>query len=96
MLKRGLIMIAVLLLSVGVIYRVMLWWYGMTVTSWWRTPFHNSELKAQGSMDWSLHQIGWAFDVVPDNGSQMDQLYAMPLPFGKLIPEGTHIHAQIL
>lgn len=93
MLKKVLIVALVSLFGIGLFYRIMLAWYGFSITSWWRLPGHNTDV---GGKTFSLHQIGWAFDVVPDNGTQLDMLYDLPIGFKKVVPEGTHIHCQIL
>lgn len=65
---------------------------GVIVTSWWRFPWKNDEV---GGKLFSLHQIGWGFDLVPDGPVTQAQVAATGLPFLKFQPEGDHLHVQI-
>ena len=88
--KRILVFAIILILLVGFAARALLYSHGLTVTSWWRTPWKNVEVGGQ----WlSLHQIGWAFDVIPVN-TLLHQVRAI-WPF-KFVVESDHIHLQIL
>jgi hypothetical protein len=57
------------------------------VTSWWRTPWHNSGV---GGMDGSAHILGWAVDIVPVNAATEAAARAI---FPAVANEGDHIHA---
>ena len=89
--KRIILLSLFTLIMVGVFYRILLHAHGLTVTSWWRWPWKNSEV---GGKKFSLHQIGWAFDVVPMNSAL--QRVMKYFPFGKFVPESDHLHIQIL
>lgn len=71
-------------------YRVQLWRRGLTVTSWYRTPWHN---KRVGGVPNSKHLIGAAFDVVPANNETLYQL--RKIGFKKIIDERTHYHVSL-
>lgn len=89
--KQILLISIIVILGIGIFYRIILHWYGVEVTSWWRTPWKNFEVGG----NWlSLHLIGWAFDVVPVNNALhpvMDWF-----PFGTWYPESDHVHIQIV
>ncbi|MDE2103395.1 MAG: hypothetical protein KGL39_39505 [Patescibacteria group bacterium] len=65
--------------------------YGFTVTSWFRLPGKNESV---GGKLFSLHQIGLAWDIVPNDAGTQAQLVASGLPM-KIVPESDHIHVQI-
>jgi hypothetical protein len=65
---------------------------GVIVSSWWRMPWKNDEV---GGKAFSLHQIGWGFDLVPDGPVTQAQVIATGLPFLKFQSEGDHLHVQI-
>ena len=88
--KRVIILSSLIILIIALAARVLLHYKGLTVTSWWRTPWKNYEV---GGKWFSLHQIGWAFDVVPVNKSLHDVLAIWPFKF---VVESDHIHLQIL
>lgn len=77
------------ILVIGASYRLAIWLEGMTVTSWWRSFWHNAEV---GGVKTSLHQLGLAFDVLPVTDENIAKLNALGLT---VINEGTHLHAQI-
>ena len=59
----------------------------LTVTSWWRTPWHNAEVGGAWN---SLHQLGLAVDVTPVNQTTADKLkHIWPWVY----VEGDHVHA---
>lgn len=64
---------------------------GVSVSSWWRSPWRNVEL---GGSWLSLHQLGLAWDLVPGTATTQAQVIATGLP-AKIIPEGDHIHVQL-
>lgn len=70
--------------------RALLHWKGLTVSSWWRSPWHN---HAVGGKWLSLHLIGWGYDVVPKNRALHEVLKVWPFKF---VVESDHIHLQIL
>jgi hypothetical protein len=88
--KRVIILSSLIILIIALAARALLHYKGLTVTSWWRTPWKNYEV---GGKWFSLHQIGWAFDVVPVNKSLHDVLAIWPFKF---VVESDHIHLQIL
>lgn len=88
--KRILILGIGAVLLIGLAARALLYVYGFSVTSWWRFPWHNDEV---GGKTFSLHQIGWAFDVVPVNAAIQAVLKVWPF---KVVVESSHIHLQIL
>ena len=87
--KRLLILSVCILIGVAFLGRALLYMHDVQVTSWFRTPWRNYEL---GGKWFSLHQIGWGFDVVPQN-KPLQQLMAV-WPF-KAVVESDHIHLQI-
>jgi len=70
--------------------RAVLYWYGLTVTSWYRTPWKNYEVGGKWT---SLHLIGWGYDVIPVNVLLHSVLKIWPF---KYVVESDHIHLQIL
>ena len=64
---------------------------GLTVTSWYRTPWKNASV---GGSKFSQHLIGWAWDVVPTNNAAHDKLRTMG--FGTVIRESEHIHVSVI
>lgn len=87
--KRVLILSVCLLLGVAFAARALLYSQNVQVTSWYRSPWHNYSI---GGKWYSLHLIGWGFDVVPQN-KPLQQLMAV-WPF-KAVVESDHIHLQI-
>jgi uncharacterized protein YcbK (DUF882 family) len=77
------------LIFIGIAYRLMIYFNGMQVTSWWRSFWHNAEV---GGVKASLHQVGLAFDVVPVSAENVSKLSALGL---RVINEGDHLHAQV-
>jgi hypothetical protein len=63
---------------------------GATVTSWFRTPWRN---RAKGGKPGSLHQVGWAYDVVPASPAAEATLRRW---FAGVLNEGDHLHVQLL
>jgi uncharacterized protein YcbK (DUF882 family) len=89
--KKIFLISLIVILSVGIFYRLILKMYGLEVTSWWRSPWKNIEVGG----NWlSLHLIGWAFDVVPVNKSLHPAMAWFP--FGSWYPESDHVHIQII
>ena len=76
-------------LMIGVTYRLIIYLHGMTVTSWWRSFWHNDDV---GGVKSSLHQLGLAWDIVPVTQENIDTLSALGLT---VINERDHLHAQI-
>lgn len=88
--KKILLLAVLLILGVGLAGRALLYAQGLTVTSWWRSPWHNVEVGG----NWlSLHLIGWAYDVVPVNPLLQQVIQIWPFKF---VVETDHIHLQIL
>ncbi len=90
MIRKILIFGIIIILFVGLAGRALLYHQGLTVTSWWRSPWYNYEI---GGKWLSLHLIGWAYDVVPVN--KLLQRIITIWPF-KFVVESDHIHLQIL
>lgn len=88
--KRLLLLSLCILVVVAFAARALLYAKGLTVTSWFRTPWRNYEI---GGKWFSLHQIGWGFDVIPVNKSLHEVLAIWPF---KYVVESDHIHLQIL
>jgi hypothetical protein len=88
--KQIILIVLAILLGVAVAGRALLYSQNVQVTSWFRSPWKNYEI---GGNWFSLHQIGWAFDVIPHN-KPLQQLLAV-WPF-KAVVESDHIHLQIL
>lgn len=88
--KRLLIFTIAVIVLIAFAARALLYYKGLTVTSWWRSPWHNFDV---GGKYFSMHQIGWAFDVIPVNKSLHDLLAIWPFKF---VVESDHIHLQIL
>lgn len=76
-------------LALGLVYRFLIAYNGMSVTSWWRSPWHNAEV---GGVKASLHLLGLAWDVVPVTDGNAAKLAALGLT---VINEGDHLHSQI-
>lgn len=99
--KHSLVIIAwgfAALIVVGSFYRILLWWYGLTVTSWWRNPLNN---EYHGGKPLSLHLIGMAWDVRirGEEGlgaSEKVRQFMRWLPWGVAVAESDHIHIQFL
>lgn len=79
-----------LLVLTGALYYWIIRLNGLTITSWWRSPWRNA---AVGGKPWSQHQYGFGFDVVPVSEKNRELLAGLGL---KVIDEGDHLHAQIL
>jgi uncharacterized protein YcbK (DUF882 family) len=62
--KKFVVIFFAVIVLVAFAGRALLYWNGLQVTSWYRTPWKNSEV---GGKWYSLHQIGWAYDVIPVN-----------------------------
>lgn len=88
--KRACIISLMVLIVVAFAGRALLYWHGLKVTSWYRTPWNNYEI---GGKWFSLHQIGWAYDVIPVNILLQSVLRFWPF---KYVVESDHIHLQIL
>ncbi len=88
--KRIVILAVCLIIGVSFLGRALLYWHGLRVTSWWRSPWHN---KTIGGKWYSLHQIGWAYDVIPINTLMQEVIKIWPF---KVVVESDHIHLQIL
>lgn len=76
---------------VALFYRWRLKQAGLTVTSWYRSPWKNA---MEGGAKFSQHLIGWAFDVVPHNNAAHDKVRS--LGFGTVLRESDHIHASVI
>lgn len=86
------------LLVAGVFYRVLLFAYGLTVTSWWRSPENNDYNDGKPL---SLHLIGMAWDVRirGEEGlgaSEKVRDFMRWMPWGRTVAESDHIHIQFL
>lgn len=88
--KRLIILSLCILFGVAFFARAMLYSHNVQVTSWFRSPWKNYEI---GGKWFSLHQIGWAFDVVPQNKPLIELTRVWPF---KAVIESDHIHLQIL
>jgi hypothetical protein len=77
-----------LLVFTGVVYYALIRLQGMTITSWWRSPWKNAEV---GGVPDSKHLVGLAWDVVPVTRENEAKLSALGL---KVINEGNHLHAM--
>lgn len=77
------------IVAIGVIYRVLIAYHGMSVTSWWRSFWHNVEVGGKAT---SLHQVGLAWDVLPVTPANEARLKSWGLT---VVNEGDHLHAQI-
>jgi heme O synthase-like polyprenyltransferase len=78
----------VALVGVAVIVRVLAGRIGR-VTSWYRTPWHNTEV---GGLAGSLHLLGWAADITPVTG-ETEELARQTFPV--VVNEGDHIHVSL-
>jgi uncharacterized protein YcbK (DUF882 family) len=88
--KRVILIAVCLLVGVAFAARALLYSQNVQVTSWFRSPWKNREI---GGTWFSLHQIGWAFDVVPQNKPLQQLMTVWPV---KAVVETDHIHLQIL
>lgn len=86
---RAGIFIALAIVAIGVVYRLIIAYYGMSVTSWWRSFWHNEEVGGKAT---SLHQLGLAWDILPVTPENEKKLRDLGLT---VINEGDHLHAQI-
>jgi hypothetical protein len=81
-------------LVTGIAVIVRLWVHlnlaGVTVTSWWRDPWHNARI---GGVWNSRHLIGWAVDIVPVTAKNISVLKKF---FKDVVNEGDHIHAELV
>ena len=64
---------------------------GLTVTSGYRTPWHNYKV---GGSTFSQHMLGMAWDVTPSNPATRATLDK--IGFGTTVDEGDHIHVSII
>lgn len=95
---KYLIAVLVSLVAIGLFYRLLLQYYGLTITSQWRSP-ENNEFNNGKSL--SLHLIGMAWDIRTwDQGpGELDRklkAFLYWLPWGKVVPEKDHIHIQFM
>lgn len=88
--KKFLIVTLCIIVGVAFAGRALLYCYGLTVTSWWRSPWKNYEI---GGKWLSLHLIGWGYDVIPVNTLLHSVREVWPFKF---VVESDHIHLQIL
>jgi len=101
MTKQSLYILAYLfgsLIVIGLFYRTLLWFYGLTVTSWWRNPANND---SNDGKPLSLHLIGMAWDVRirGEEGlgaSDKVRQFMAWMPWGRTVAESDHIHIQFL
>jgi len=77
-----------LLVFTGIVYYALIRMQGMTITSWWRSPWKNAEV---GGVPLSMHLFGLAWDVLPVTRENEIKLAALGL---KVINEGDHLHAM--
>ena len=87
--KRVAIIALAIIVIVAFAGRALIAFFDLQCTSWWRSPWKNYEI---GGKWFSLHQIGWGYDVVPVN-AKIHALRAV-WPF-KWVVESDHIHLQI-
>lgn len=88
--KRLLFIGIVVIVLIGLAGRALLHYHGLSVTSWWRSPWKNYSI---GGKWLSLHLIGWAYDVVPVNQSLQAVIKVWPFKF---VVESDHVHLQIV
>lgn len=89
MIKRLILFAILAIVVVAFTARAIIFTQGLTVTSWYRTPWGNYSVDGKPL---SLHLIGWAFDVVPVNSKLQALLDKWPFKF---VVESDHIHLQI-
>lgn len=77
-------------LTLGAVFYIAIRNNGMTITSWWRSPWRNREV---GGVANSLHMIGLAWDVIPATKENKTKLAGLGL---RVIDEGDHLHAQLI
>lgn len=82
---------AIFILFVGLYYRYRLYRANVKVSSWLRNPIGNRRV---GGNIFSLHLIGWAYDVVPPSQETIQRLQG--IGFRKILIENDHIHVQII
>lgn len=74
------------IIGVAIFTRLWAWIFvGGIVTSWYRTPWRNSEV---GGVPGSMHLLGWALDAIPPDAIYPLASKAFPIA----IHEGDHIH----
>lgn len=78
-----------MLFALGGAYYLLIRAQGMTVTSWWRSPWKN---VAVGGAPNSRHLLGLAWDIVPVTRENEEKLLALGL---NVINEGDHLHAML-
>lgn len=86
------------LFALGIFYRALLVLYGLTVTSWWRSPANNDYNDGKPL---SLHLIGMAWDIRIRGqeglgASEKVRQFMRWMPWGKTVAEDDHIHIQFL
>lgn len=77
------------LVILGSLYYGLFILRGLTVTSWWRSPWHNKEV---GGVANSLHMVGLAWDIIPASAENYSFLKSLGLT---VIDEADHLHAQL-
>lgn len=82
---------AILIFFIGLYYRYRIYRANLKVSSWLRSPLRNKRL---GGSIFSLHLIGWAYDIVPSTKDNIRKL--REIGFRKIVDEKDHIHVQIL
>lgn len=90
LMKRPVITAVFVILLIGLAGRALIHYYGLNCTSWWRSPWKNYSI---GGKWFSLHLIGWAYDVTPVNVGLQALLKVWPFKF---VVESDHVHLQIL
>lgn len=67
--------------------------YSCSVTSWHRTPARN---KAKGGLPTSLHLVGLAADLVPDDPAMKSTVITEARRRGlDAVDEGDHVHIEL-
>lgn len=78
--------------ALGLFYRLRLSSIpGTIITSWWRSPWHNTEV---GGVPNSRHLLGLAFDVAPATPRVIAELEGMG--FALVLNERNHVHVEII
>lgn len=94
--KRFLLWTLIVIVAVGVVFRLILaLGVRAKITSWWRTPWHNSEVNGH---PFSRHQFGLAYDVSPPNAADHGFLLTLAsvIPTARVVNEGDHLHFQVV
>jgi hypothetical protein len=92
--KRYALYVGLGIIALGVIGAVIMAVFMRgSLTSWWRTPWHNKEI---GGHIFSRHQVGLGYDLSPiyeEDRAKLETIASFWL-FATVVDEGDHLHFQ--